>query len=200
MFKPNYPYYDSENFQMLSTPERVGADPAYMGRGVGIAFIDSGFYPHPDLGDRVACHADATSNRIVEGRRFSEPEGYAWHGQMTSVIAAGDGHTSGGKYRGIASGAHLVLIKVSTRKFSIKEPDILRGMEWLITHHRRFKVRILNVSVGGDEVSNDPNHPLYRAAKASGVALPVSFVTHSAIAKPLMRLPKTEITCVIAIK
>lgn len=150
---------------MLSTPERVGADPAYTGRGVGIAFIDSGFYPHPDLGDRVVCHADATSNRIIEGRRFHEPEGYAWHGQMTSVIAAGDGRTSGGKFRGIASNAHLVLIKISTRKFRIKEPDILRGMEWLIANHQRFNVRILNISVGGDEVSADPTHPLYKAVR-----------------------------------
>ena len=165
MFKPNYPYYDAETYAMLSTPMRVGVDPAYTGQGVGIAFIDSGFFPHPDLGDRVLCHADATTSRIVEGRRFREPEGYAWHGQMTSVIAAGDGRTSGGLYRGIASQAHLVLIKVSTRKFQIKEPDILRGMNWLIANHHRFNVRILNISVGGDDVSNDPDHPLYQAAR-----------------------------------
>lgn len=166
MFKPNYPFYDPDQFTMLSIPERVGAPPAYTGRGVVIAFIDSGFYPHPDFADRVLVHADATSNRIVEGRRYHEPAGYAWHGQMTAAIACGDGRTGGGKFRGIASNANLVLIKVSNYKKRIKEPDILRGMEWLLANHRRFNVRILNISVGGDFESNDPDHPLYRACRA----------------------------------
>jgi serine protease AprX len=109
-FAPNYPD-PSGRFSLLSTPERVGAPPAYTGRGVVMAFIDSGFFPHPDLGERVLVHADASSGRIIEGRRFHRPEWYSWHGQMTSVIAAGDGRTSGGKYRGIACEARLVLIK-----------------------------------------------------------------------------------------
>src|SRR3989442_184245 len=36
-------------YQILPTPLRVGADERFTGRGVTIAFLDSGFYPHPDL-------------------------------------------------------------------------------------------------------------------------------------------------------
>jgi serine protease AprX len=164
LFKRNYPTYDAD-FSLLPVPARMGANPAYSGRGVTMAFIDSGFFPHPDLGERVICHADATSNRIIEGRRFYEAADYAWHGQMTSVIAAGDGRTSNGRYRGIASGANLVLVKVSSRKRRIKEPDILRGIEWLVANHRRFNVRILNISVGGDYENHDPYYALYRAVQ-----------------------------------
>lgn len=163
-FFPNYPVHPG--YTVLSTPARTGAPREFNGRGVVMAFIDSGFYPHPDLANRVLCHADATSSRIVEGRRFNRPEWYSWHGQMTSVIAAGAGHA----YPGIASAAKLVLIKVSTVKGRIKERDILRGFRWLLANHKRFGVRVVNVSVGGDFESFDPDHPLHRAVEQATAA------------------------------
>ncbi|MEK9135765.1 MAG: hypothetical protein AAB393_01475, partial [Bacteroidota bacterium] len=36
-------------FALLPTPLRLNADPRFRGRGITIAFLDSGFYPHPDL-------------------------------------------------------------------------------------------------------------------------------------------------------
>lgn len=36
-------------FGALPTPLRLHADPRYVGRGVTITFVDSAFYPHPDL-------------------------------------------------------------------------------------------------------------------------------------------------------
>ncbi|MFN8529604.1 MAG: S8 family serine peptidase [Anaerolineae bacterium] len=164
MFQRGYPIHHESS--LLPLPVRMDASPHYSGRGVTIAFIDSGFYPHPDLGTRVVAHVDATNAPVRENRlRFIRPMWYCWHGQMTSVIACGDGRTSGGLYRGIASDASLVLIKVSTEKRQIKEPDILRGLKWLIANHRRFDVRIVNISVGGDFPSSDPDHPLFRAVR-----------------------------------
>jgi serine protease AprX len=163
LFKPNYP--QTGQTTLLSTPERTGANLAYTGRGVVIAFIDSGFYAHPDLGNRILVHVDATTSRISEQMNGFPASDLSWHGQMTSVITAGDGGASGGKYRGIACNAQLVLIKVSNRRWQIKEADILRGMRWLMENHVRFNVRIVNVSVGGDFESADPQHPLYRAVR-----------------------------------
>ena len=142
-----------------------------------MAFVDSGFYPHPDLAGRVLCHADATSNRIVEGRRFFNPEWFSWHGQMTSVIAAGAGAT----FPGIAPAAKLVLIKVSNQRRQIKERDILRGFEWLLANHQRFNVRVVNVSVGGDFESFDEHHPLHRAVQqltAEGITVCIAAGNH----------------------
>lgn len=166
MFPRTYPMR-ADDARLLSIPERTAARPEWTGRGVVAAFIDSGFYPHPDLGSRVLIHIDATEPRVVEGGRFTaHPEWYAWHGQMTSVVAAGDGRASDGRYRGIASDAHLVLIKVSTVRRQIKEADILRGMSWLIDHAARWGVRVVNISVGGDFPSDDAAHPLHRAVAA----------------------------------
>lgn len=152
--------------RLLSVPERTAALAEFTGRGVVMAFIDSGFYPHPDLGQRVRAHIDATEPRIVTGGRFyARPEWYAWHGQMTSVIAAGDGRTSSGLYRGCAPEAELVLIKVSNPRRQIKEADILRGMNWLIENAPDHGVRVVNISVGGDFPSDEPQHPLHVAVE-----------------------------------
>jgi serine protease AprX len=131
-----------------------------------MAFIDSGFYPHPELAGRILAHVDASTSTIHEedGTGFAAHD-LSWHGQMTSVIAAGDGHLSGGKYRGIASESQLVLIRVSTPRGHIKEADILRGLNWLAVHHARFGVRVVNISVGGDYVSQDAKHPIYAAVR-----------------------------------
>lgn len=163
MFPRTYPTR-ANDVRLLSIPERTAALPDWTGRGVVIAFIDSGFYPHPDLGNRVLVHVDATEPGIVEGGRYTaHPEWYAWHGQMTTVVAAGDGCMSDGRYRGIASESQLVLIKVSNVRRQIKEADILRGMSWLIDHAARFDVRVVNISLGGDYPSDDAAHPLHQA-------------------------------------
>lgn len=165
LFTPNYPYFQPGKITLLSTPERLGASDVYTGRGVVIAFIDSGFYMHPDLADRVLVHADATTNHVVEEPTVSETSDLSWHGQMTSVIACGDGRTSQGRYRGIANGAEVVLVKVSNPRGGVKEADILRGLNWVYDTHKRYNVRVVNLSVGGDEFSDDPDHPLHRVVR-----------------------------------
>lgn len=163
-FKPNYPVHNRRR-NLLSIPERTGALLDYTGKGVVIAFIDSGFYPHSDLAGRIVLHADASTNHIVEQKENFRVDDMSWHGQMTSVIACGDGHMSGGKYRGLAADSTLVLVRVSTPKGQVRETDILRGLRWVMDTHQRLNIRIVNISVGGDTVSNDPGHPLHRAIK-----------------------------------
>jgi serine protease AprX len=165
LFTSNVPHHDRYQRAVLPTPERVGALPEYSGRGVVIAVVDSGFYMHPDLGGRVIVHADATTDDIFEQPRVTQTDDLSWHGQMTSVIAAGDGAVSGGRYRGIASASELALVKISSPRGLVKERDILRGLRWIIDNHARFNIRVINLSVGGDDYSNDPNHPLHIAVR-----------------------------------
>jgi serine protease AprX len=164
VFARNYPHAP-KNTSLLSVPERTGAPPHFSGRGVTMAFVDSGFYPHPDIADRIVLFVDASSSRITEGALPASNNPLNWHGQMTSVIAAGDGRTSDGRYRGIASSAQLVLIKVSNRRKQIKEADILRGLTWLVKHAHKHNIRVVNVSVGGDHPNPDPQHPLHVALR-----------------------------------
>jgi serine protease AprX len=158
---------------ILPTPLRLGALEAYRGRGVTIAFLDSGFYAHPDLVEpenRILAYVDVT--RLGGERRGSASDGIhfrrerggsrgarrsapllnddsSWHGTMTSVVACGNGRLSGGLYRGLASEARLVLVKCGTMR-RIAHEDIQRGLDWVVRNRRRYGIRIVNVSCGGD--------------------------------------------------
>src|ERR1700759_783469 len=80
-----------------------------------MAFVDSGFYPHPDLmrpARRIRAYADASQDEPIR-EDFFAPHVWSWHGTMTACVAAGNGYVSGGRYRGLASEADVVLIKAS---------------------------------------------------------------------------------------
>lgn len=165
LFSANVPHAEVMQHGVLPLHERLGASTRYTGRDVVIAFIDSGFYNHPDLAGRILVHADATTNHIIEEPHVMTTDDLSWHGQMTSVIAAGDGSESGGRFKGLASRSKLVLIKISSPRGLVKEGDILRGLRWLMDTHERFHVKVVNMSVGGDFVSHDPEHPIHRAIR-----------------------------------
>src|SRR2546425_13030713 len=136
---------------VLPTPLRMEADERFTGRGVTVAFLDSGFYAHPDL--------TMPTNRILTYHSIFAEEGdqtsletndvTSWHGMMTSVVAAGNGGLADGFYRGIASEANLALVKIG-RTGRITEDQIQRGLEWVLAHHKEQHIRVVNIFAGGD--------------------------------------------------
>jgi serine protease AprX len=134
---------------VLPTWLRLGADERFTGRGVTIAFLDSGFYNHPDL-TTPESRILTFHNIIPRGTGTLESVAVAsWHGTMTSVVAAGNGALSGGFFRGIAPDANLVLIKVS-KSGHIGERNIERGLKWILENRERYRIRVVNISAGGD--------------------------------------------------
>lgn len=133
------------------TPERISADRELSGRGVTMAILDSGFTAHPDLtgNDRlVEFHAVEDPGATLRPAR--PPHAWQWHGTQTSVVAAGDGTLSDGVYRGLAHSARLVLVQVGTEG-SIHEDEIARALEWVLGNFERLGIRIVNISLGGDQ-------------------------------------------------
>ncbi len=162
MFQRTYPVHGADE-GVLPTAARIDAPAEWTGRGVCIAFIDSGFFPHPDFSRRVQVHVDAGYSTAVESKPYRVELPQSWHGMMSAAIAAGNGGRSGGHYAGLAPNAHLALIAITNARGRIKEPDILRGLRWVLEHGPRFGVRIVNLSVGGDVPSADPNHLIHAA-------------------------------------
>jgi serine protease AprX len=151
---------------ILPTPLRLGARDDYRGRGVTIAFLDSGFYAHPDLVepvDRILAYVDITRTRR-RAHDLRVPDESSWHGMMTSVVACGNGRLSGGLYRGVASEARLVLVKAGTMR-RIAHEDIQRGLDWVVRNRRRYGIRIVNVSCGGDYEASYLRDGLSQAAE-----------------------------------
>ena len=87
-----------QNDHVLPTPLRMDAHEAFTGRGVTIAFLDSGFFAHEDLSkpqDRiVAYHNIFSPDEDLSALQKSDVA--SWHGMMTSVVAAGNGYLSEG--------------------------------------------------------------------------------------------------------
>jgi serine protease AprX len=147
--------------QALPVPVRMDADENYTGRGVTIAFLDSGFYSHKDLTEPV--------NRIVAYHNIFETKDdlsaletadvASWHGMMTSVVAAGNGHLSDGFYRSIAPEAKVVLVKIG-KTGRIPESNIETGLRWVFENKDRYDIRIVNISAGGDFEQSYLTNPL----------------------------------------
>ena len=151
---------------VLSTPLRLDADERFTGKGVTIAFLDSGFYPHVDLTTPL--------NRIVAYRNLLDEDGdlsslfqpdvASWHGMMTSVVAAGNGSLSNGFYRGIAPDADVVLVKLA-RTGRITDQNIQDGIEWVLENKEKYGIGIVNISAGGDYEASYLSDPLSRAVE-----------------------------------
>jgi serine protease AprX len=153
MDSSNHNHQHSPNrFGVIPTSRRVNANPEYTGKGVTIAFLDSGFYPHPDLVtpvNRIIAYQDLTGER----RRLlstDSVEPWQWHGTQTSVAAAGNGQLCNAVYHGLAHKSELVLVKVS-EDGRITEEKIAEGINWVIANRERYNIRVLNISLGGDE-------------------------------------------------
>jgi serine protease AprX len=145
------PKNEIDGLRILPTPVRLGASPRFTGKGVTIAFLDSGFYWHPDLTQpevRIIRYLNIFSPRATI-KELKNPDVSSWHGMMTSVVAAGNGFLSRGIYRGIASEARLVLVKVGSSQ-RIRHNDITVGLEWVIRNRHKYNIKIVNISCGGD--------------------------------------------------
>lgn len=151
---------------VLPTPLRMDTDERFGGRDVTVAFLDSGFYAHADL--------TSPQNRIVayhsifdakdDPTSLQTTDVASWHGMMTSVVAAGNGHISNGFYRGIAPAANLVLVKIG-RTGHIPEESIKKGLDWVLAHREKHRIRIINISAGGDCESSYVNNALCRTVE-----------------------------------
>jgi serine protease AprX len=160
-----FPQFADQKLKVLPTPLRLDATRRFRGRGVTIAFLDSGFYSHPDLiepRNRIREYVNLVEDAAAD--ELNRPTASSWHGMMTSVVAAGNGFLSGGLYQGIASEADLALIKVGSAA-RIRHEDITRGVEWVIENRDRYDIRIINISCGGDYVASYLTDPLSRAVE-----------------------------------
>jgi serine protease AprX len=151
----------------LSIAERVG-DSRYTGKGVVAAFLDSGFYAHPDLTtpySRIHAYYDLINRKSGVEHLSNSDDPSSWHGMMSSVVAAGNGTLSGGRFRSLSPEMGLVLVKVGTLS-RVHHDDITRGLEWVLINRARYDIRIINVSCGGDYEISYLEDTLSRFAEA----------------------------------
>ena len=154
----------------------MGADARFTGRGVVAAFLDSGFFAHPDLAtphSRIHAYYDLIHRKSGVELLHDSTDPSAWHGMMSTVVAGGNGALSGGRFKSLAPDLGLVLLKVGTLS-RVHHDDITRGIEWVLINRARWDIRILNISCGGDyEISylEDTMSRFAEAAVRAGIVV-----------------------------
>jgi len=139
------------------------------GAGVTVALLDTGVSDVPDLGNRVDARIDFTPN----GDGYDE---YG-HGTHLSGVIAGNGSASGGKWRGVAPGAHLVSVKVAGSDGSTDVSVVIAALQWIVTHKDVYNIRVLNLAFGTDGTQPyalDPLDAAVEQAWAAGITVVVS--------------------------
>ncbi|HEV8535154.1 MAG TPA: S8 family peptidase [Candidatus Limnocylindria bacterium] len=172
----------TETAPLVATPGTlaVGAPTAWTryavtGRGIGVAVLDSGIAPHPDLAGRVVASVDFTSG--APGAPLVAAADPGGHGTHVAGLIAGDGAASGGRYAGVAPGANLIDVRVIGAGGATNVSTLLRGMQWVLANRTTYNIRVVNLSAGGKVVTSYRNDPLATGVEIltfSGIAVVVS--------------------------
>ena len=139
-----------------SVPQ-IGAPTAwaagYDGTGTTVAVLDTGVdAAHPDLAGVVTAAENFTDS--------PDTADHFGHGTHVAATVAGTGAASGGRRKGVAPGADVMVGKVLGDDGYGLESWVLAGMEWAA----RSGADVVNMSLGGDPT--DGTDPLSQAVNA----------------------------------
>lgn len=154
---------------LADTTAQIGAPQVWesgdTGAGVKVAVLDTGAdTEHPDLKDRIVATDSFVPDQDVEDR--------AGHGTHVASTVAGTGAASGGKEKGVAPGADLVVGKVLGNSGEGQESWVISGMEWAA---RTQHARVVNMSLGSSEPS-DGTDPMSQSLNALSAETGTLFV------------------------
>jgi subtilisin family serine protease len=143
----------------------------YDGTGVKVAVLDTGVDAgHPDLAGKIA-----GSENFVPGETIQDGHGHGTHVASTIV---GSGAASGGKRKGVAPGAQLLIGKVLGSDGSGQTSWILDGMNWAA----HSGAKIVSMSLGA--TASGPSDVLSETVDELSAATGVLFVIASGNAGP----------------
>jgi serine protease AprX len=140
------------------------------GLGIGVAVIDSGIANwHDDLTNTSTQVYPFGNQRVkmfvdfVEGSTL--PKDGDGHGTHVSGIIAGNGYDSGGLKAGVAPDASLISLRVLDDEGNGTISNIIAALDWVLTNHTAYNIRVVNMSVGAAILESAWTDPLTLAAK-----------------------------------
>ncbi|MFD9031081.1 S8 family serine peptidase [Streptomyces sp. NPDC059567] len=149
-----------------SVPQ-IGAPEAwakgYDGTGVKVAVLDTG----ADLNNADIKSEIVGSQSFISGQTVQDGHG---HGTHVAATVAGSGANSGGKHKGVAPGADLLIGKVLSNTGQGPTSSILAGMEWAVAQG----ADIVSMSLGGEDAPGED--PLTMAVDSLSASSDTLFV------------------------
>jgi serine protease AprX len=136
--------------------QNLGVD----GTGVGVAIIDSGV---------TRTHDDLNGNRVVQFVDFvdyqAQPHDGYGHGTHVAGIIAGSGFDSDLARRGIAPGAHLIVLKALDERGDGFISNAIAAIDYAIEQRAAYNIRVINLSVAAGVYESYKTDPLTLAAR-----------------------------------
>jgi subtilisin family serine protease len=150
---------------LAESTAQIGAPSAWQagltGSGIKVAVLDTGIdATHPDVAGQIEKAQDFSGSGDTADR-FG-------HGTHVAATVAGTGHGSGGREKGVAPGAKLLIGKVLDDTGNGYESSIIEGMQWAVDSG----ARVVNMSLGGEPTDGtDPMAAAVNALSARSGAL-----------------------------
>jgi serine protease AprX len=130
----------------------------WTGKGIGVAVLDTGIFPHMDFDSRIRGFEDFINGR----KKMYDDNG---HGTHVTGIIAGNGSGCFGLYTGIAPKCHIIAGKVLDKRGNGRMQDVIKAISWVRSCRERYKIRILNISVGTVDGSTKKSEILVKAVE-----------------------------------
>jgi serine protease AprX len=150
------------------------------GRGVTVAVLDTGVASVPDLAGRLVQVRDDVTGQTTPCKNLSgelDCNDRYGHGTFIAGLVAGNGASSGGKWKGVAPEAHILSVKAAGADGAADVSNILAAIQWVVSFKDRYNIRVLNLSLGTDSTQNwrvDPLNYAVERAWAAGMTVVVS--------------------------
>jgi serine protease AprX len=167
---------DSGNIRSVY-PKVVRAEQAWQrgvtGRGVTVAVVDTGVASRPDLSGRLVPVVNDLTGQSQPCKNLSGElncnDSYG-HGTFIAGLIAGNGASSGGKWKGVAPEARILSVKTAGADGAADVSNILAAIQWVVSFKDRYNIRVLNLSLGTDSTQDWRTDPLNYAVERAWAA------------------------------
>jgi len=164
-------------------PKVVRADDAWRngvtGQGITVAVVDTGIAAVPDLAGRIV--------QVTQGLGPPQPcknlsgeldcdDAYG-HGTFVAGVIAGNGASSGGRWKGAAPAARVLSVKIAGANGAADVSNVLAAIQWVVSFKDDYGIRVLNLSLGTDSTQTyrtDPFNYAVERAWDAGIAVVVA--------------------------
>jgi serine protease AprX len=152
----------------------------YKGQGMTVAVVDTGIADVPDLAGRIVQVETGLLGDSSPCQNFSgEPgcEDSYGHGTFIAGIIAGNGASSGGKWKGVAPQAKVLSVKIAGRSGSADVSTLLAAIQWVVSYKNTYDIKVLNLSLGTtgtQSYTTDPLNYAVQEAWEKGIVVVVS--------------------------
>ena len=116
------------------------------GQGVVVAVIDSGIQDRPDLHSQIKAFYDFTVDGTARPGKPTDPFG---HGTHIAATIASTGQENGFRFRGLASGAQLIGLRVLDGSGNGKTSNVINALAFATANKAALGINIINLSLGG---------------------------------------------------